>query len=364
MNIGAKTPLTTRRSTARLLDAQTPIHDPSRIAERRLFSIRRLHPLAPYRLKMKALTGFSILAASLLVLAGCGPQQGSEGGDIEGSTGETINIDGSSTVYLVTAAVEEEFTNEHPNIPIAIKISGTGGGFKKFVEGTLDICDASRAIKEEEIEKCKENGVEYLELKVCYDGMAVICNPSLDFIDGLTVDQLKELWRPESPIKQWKDLNPEWPAEDIKLYGPDLDSGTFEYFTDKIVGKKKSSRDDFQRNADDNALARQIANDKNGIGYFGFAYYQQNKDTLKLLTVDGQTPSKETIQSLEYTPLSRPLFIYVNKKALERPEVQSFLQFYVDNCAELSEVVGYVRLREEEQAASAEVVKTALGSGE
>lgn len=297
-----------------------------------------------YALHFGALLLFSV---GTLSLVGCG-----------GS--EPVNIDGSSTVYLITKAVEETYTKENPNARISIQISGTGGGMKKFTQGTIDICDASRAIKEGEIEECKKNGVEFIELQVAYDGIAVITNPDSDFVDDLTVDQLKEMWRPESSIKQWKDINADWPPEDIKLYGPDEDSGTYEYFTDKIVGVKNSSRKDYQANADDNALARGVAGDKFSLGFFGFAYYVANEDKLKLLSVDGEQPSQEAIQTGTYKPLSRPLFIYINKKSLERPEVAEFAKFYLDHCAELSEKVGYVRLKDEEQAASKSTLDEAL----
>lgn len=308
-------------------------------------------------------TSSLFLALALFFLAGCGPNGGG-GGDADGggAAGEPINIDGSSTVYLISSAVDEVFTEEQPGTKIVINFSGTGGGFKKFVEGDLDICDASRAIKDEEIEACKENGVEYLELMVAYDGIAVVAHKDNDFCKDLTVDQLKEIWRPESPINKWKDINPDWPDEEIKLFGPGLDSGTFEYFTGKIVGVKKSSREDFQRNEDDSALVSQISAEPLSLGYFGFAYYVQNTDKLSLISVDGQAPSKESIQSLEYSPLSRPLYIYVNKESLKRPEVQKFVEFYLANCADLSERVGYVRLKDDEQAASQKAFDDAISA--
>lgn len=312
-------------------------------------------------MKIVSRTCCLILAVGLLGLAGCGPQNNA-GADSGENSGETINIDGSSTVYLISSAVDEVFSEENPGVNIVINFSGTGGGMKKFVEGGLDICDASRAMKDEEKKLCEENGVEYVELTVANDGIAVIAHKDNDFCKDLTVAQLKEIWRPESPIKQWKDINPDWPAEEIKLFGPGLDSGTFEYFTGKIVEKKKSSREDFQRNEDDNALATQIASEPYSLGYFGFAYYVQNKDKLSLISVDGQVPSKESIQNLDYAPLSRPLFIYVNKKSLERPEVKNFVDFYLNNCADLSERVGYVRLKDDEQAASRKAFDEAVAS--
>ncbi|HAH47772.1 PstS family phosphate ABC transporter substrate-binding protein [Gimesia sp.] len=287
--------------------------------------------------------------------AGSEPESSGAGaGDLAGD----VKIDGSSTVYPVSEAVAEEFRAVQPKVRVTVGFSGTGGGMKKFIAGEVDICDASRAMKEKEATACKEQGIEYIELSVAFDGLAVIVNPENSWCDCLTVGQLKELWRPESGVKQWKDLDPKWPAEDIKLYGPGTDSGTFDYFTEAIVGESKASRADYTASEDDNVLVTGVSEDKNSLGYFGFAYYEENKDKLKLLGVDGgegcKKPSLETVRNNSYAPLSRPLFIYVRKSALERPEVVAFVKFYLENAAALSKDVGYVPVSDEVQKANME----------
>jgi phosphate transport system substrate-binding protein len=269
----------------------------------------------------------------------------------------TLQIDGSSTLYPITEAVAEEFRPDHPNVRITVGLSGTGAGFKKFYTGTIEICDASRPIKDAEIEACKANGIEYVEFKVAYDGLSVIVNPENTWCDCLTVEQLKQLWQPESTVNKWSDLDPMWPNERIQLYGPGTDSGTFEYFTEVIVGKSKSSRSDYSRSEDDNVLVTGVAGDKFALGYFGFAYYEENKSRLKLLGVkdgDGECvkPSLETVRENSYKPLSRPLYIYVAKTALARPEVREFMTFYLENAGKLAGEVGYVPLPDAERQAS------------
>ena len=264
-----------------------------------------------------------------------------------------IKVDGSSTVYLVSQAMAEDFEMLHPGLNVVVGTSGTGNGFKKFYQGEIDISDASRPIKAEEAEHCKKNGIEYVELKIAIDGLSVLVNPKNDFCNKLTVEQLKQIWKPDSNVKSWKDVNPEWPAEPIKLYGPGTESGTFDYFTEVIVGKSKSSRADFTPSEDDNLLVKGIAGDKYSLGYFGYAYYVENKDKLKLLAVApgadasmAVTPTIETIRSGEYKPLSRPLFVYVSKAALKRPEVQEFLRFYVGVGQKVIPDTGYLELDE------------------
>ena len=290
-----------------------------------------------------------------------GAEAPAEGGEkLEGS----VKIDGSSTVYPVSEAVAEEFRAVQPKIRVTVGVSGTGGGMKKFIAGEVDICDASRAMKEKEANACKEQGIEFIELSVAFDGLAVIVNPKNDWCDCLTVGQLKELWRPESGVKQWKDLDPKWPAKDIKLYGPGTDSGTFDYFTEAIVGESKASRADYTASEDDNVLVTGVSEDADALGYFGYAYYDENKDKLKLLAVDGGkgcvNPSLETVRNNTYEPLSRPLFIYVRKSALERPEVVAFVKFYMENAAALSKDVGYVPVSEEVQKKNMETFNGAL----
>jgi phosphate transport system substrate-binding protein len=278
-----------------------------------------------------------------------------------------VKVDGSSTVFRVSEAVARKFYDEQPSVRVVVSRSGTGGGFKKFAAGEIDICDASRPIKDVEKEACEKAGVEYVELEVAYDGLAVMVNPKNDWFECLTVEQLKAIWSPDSEVAKWSDINPEWPANEIKLYGPGTDSGTFDYFTEKIVGEEGKSRDDYMSSEDDNSLVTGIAGDTYGLGYFGLAYYEENQEKLKLLGVDSGDgncikPSKETVRDLSYKPLSRPLYIYVRKSALERPEVRSFVKFYMDNVTGLVEKVGYVPMPEDEEAEAKQRLDEALAA--
>lgn len=276
---------------------------------------------------------------SLGSLSGCGEKPTS------------IKIDGSSTVYPITEAVAEEYRSEQPGVRVTVGFSGTGGGMKKFIAGEIDICGASRPIKDIEKEACQAAGVEYLQLEVAFDGLAVVMNPENDWCSTMTVDRLKELWRPESAVKNWSDLNPEWPEREIKLYGPGTDSGTFDSFTKSIVGEEGASRADYTASEDDNVLVTGVQEDKYALGYFGFAYYAENKDKLKLLGVDDGNgpvrPSEETVRDGSYSPLSRPLYLYVRKSSVAKPEVRKFIRFYLDNAAQLSKEVGYVPVSDE-----------------
>lgn len=282
-----------------------------------------------------------------------------------GCSKPSVKVDGSSTVYLITEAVAEEFSKEHPAVRVIVGFSGTGGGMKKFSAGELDIVDASRAMKEEEKEACAANKIEFIELEVAYDGLSVVVNPENDWCDCLTVDQLKAIWQPESAVSKWSDVNPKWPAQLIQLYGAGTDSGTFEYFTEAIVGTARSSRPDYTQNEDDNILVRGVEGNKYALGYFGYAYYDANKDKLKLLGVDSGDgncvqPSLETVRSNTYKPLSRPLYIYVRKSSLTRPEVAEFVKFYVANASKLASQVGYVPVTEDVDARNQESLDAAL----
>lgn len=264
-----------------------------------------------------------------------------------------IKIDGSSTVYPITEAVAEEFQKaKRGAVKVTVGISGTGGGFKKFCRGETDISDASRPILKKEIDVCKQQGIEYIELPVAYDGLAVMVNPKNTWIKSLTVADLKKMWEPaaQGNIKKWNQVSPEWPDAPLKLFGPGADSGTFDYFTEAIVGKSKSSRGDFTASEDDNVLVQGIAGDKNALGYFGLAYYEENKKKLKVVPIINPTTSKAVLPSLQtvmdgtYAPLSRPLFIYVNKKSVDKPEVKEFVDYYIKNAPKLTKQVGYVPL--------------------
>jgi len=264
-----------------------------------------------------------------------------------------VAIDGSSTVYPITEAVAEEFQKLHKGqVQVTVGISGTGGGFKKFCRGETDISDASRPILQKEIEACKAQNIEYIELPVAYDGLAVLVNPKNDWVKSLTVADLKKMWEPaaQGKILTWKDVRPEWPDSKLKLFGPGADSGTFDYFTEAINGKSKASRGDFTASEDDNVLVQGIAGDRYAMGYFGLAYYEENKKKLKVVPIVNPATNKAIIPSLQtvmdgtYDPLSRPLFIYVSKKALDRPEVKEFVDYYLKHAPKLTAQVKYVPL--------------------
>jgi phosphate transport system substrate-binding protein len=266
-----------------------------------------------------ALAGTALLASSALA------------DDLKGE----IKVDGSSTVYLITEAMVANFSKEHPGVKISVGVSGTGGGFKKFANGETDINDASRPIKPAEIMACKDNNIRYLELQVAWDGLAVINHPENTWAKKLTVEQLRKIWHPDSAAKKWSDVDPSWPNETIKLFGPGPDSGTFDYFTEAINGKEKLTRKDYEANQNPNVLVKGIEGSKYALGYFGLAYYEENKDKLQLVAVAEKEgapyvlPSKETVLDKSYKPLSRPLFIYVKQTALKRPEVEQFVRFYL-----------------------------------
>ncbi len=262
-----------------------------------------------------------------------------------------IKIDGSSTVYPITEAVAEEFQKaKRGTVKVTVGISGTGGGFKKFTRGEIDISDASRPITKSEMDECKKEGIEFIELPIAYDGLAVMVNPKNDWVKSMTVSELKKIWEPaaERKITKWNQVNPAWPDSPLKLYGPGVDSGTFDYFTEAVVGKSRASRGDFTASEDDNVLVQGIASDRSGLGFFGYAYYAENRDKLKLVAIDGGKgpilPSEKTVMDGTYAPLSRPIFIYVNKKSAEKPEVKEFVEFYLKNTSNLVKQVKYIPL--------------------
>ena len=280
-----------------------------------------------------------LLASLSLLLVGCG---GSKEGT--GLKGEVL-IDGSSTVAPISQAVAEEFSKENSDVNVSVGISGTGGGFKKFVTGEIDIVDASRAMKPEELSTAQKNGIEFIELKIGLDGLTVVANPENTWAQNLTTEDLKKIWADGSTVKTWKNVNPAWPAEPIKLYGPDQDSGTYDYFIEEILGKDGKIRKDYSPSSDDNQLVQGVEGDKGALGYFGYAYYLEQKDKLKALSINGISPSDETVKNGTYKPLSRPLYIYINKKSFtEKAQVKSFIQFYIKNATELVKSSGYVPL--------------------
>ncbi len=265
---------------------------------------------------------------------------------------KVVRIDGSSTVYPVTEAVAEDFQKaKKQQVKVTVGISGTGGGFKKFCRGEIDIADASRPILEKERENCKAAGIEYLELPVAFDALTVVVNPKNTFIKQLSIAEMKKMWEPaaQGKVTRWNQVNPAWPDQPMKLFGPGADSGTFDYFTEAVVGKSKSSRGDFTASEDDNVLVQGVSRDVNGLGYFGFAYYVENQDKLKAVAIvneKGQAvaPSMEAVEKGTYTPLARPIFIYVSARSLAKPEVKEFVEYYLANGAKLAKEVKYVPL--------------------
>ena len=260
----------------------------------------------------------------------------------------TVSLDGSSTVFPISEAVAEEFLAVQPRVRVTVGVSGTGGGFKKFLAGEIDINDASRPIKMKEVDKANEMGIGYIELPVAYDGLSVVVNKKNTWVDHLTVAELSKIWQPGSTVTNWSDVRAGWPEMKIRLYGPGTDSGTFDYFTETINGKSGASRPDYTANEDDNALVQGISGDEGSLGYFGYAYYAANQDKLKLVPIDGGkgpiSPTQTTINNGTYAPLSRPIFIYVRPDALDRKEVRVFVDFYIDSAAMLASEVGYIPL--------------------
>ena len=263
-----------------------------------------------------------------------------------------IKIDGSSTVFPIAEAVAEEFQiSKRGKVRVTVGIAGTGGGFKRFCRGETDISNASRPILKEEMEACRAAGIKYLELPVAFDALTVVVNPQNTWVKSLTVADLKKMWEPgaQGRVTKWNQVRSEWPAQNLMLFGPGADSGTFDYFTEAVNGKAKASRGDFTASEDDNVLVQGVENNKNALGYFGYAYYIAHKDKMRAVEIDNGkgksvAPSLEAVIDGSYQPLSRPLFIYVRESSAQRPEVQEFIQFYLGQGAELVKEVGYVPL--------------------
>lgn len=291
---------------------------------------------------------------------GAAEETADAGSELSGS----IAIDGSSTVFPISEAMAEEFQKANPGVQITVGASGTGGGFEKFCNGETQISDASREVTPEEIEACAENGIEMIEVPVATDALTVVVNPENDWVSCVTLDELNTIWSPEAQgtITNWNQVNPEWPDAPLVLYGPGTDSGTFDYFTEVVNGEDGASRGDYTASEDDNVLVQGVVGDVNAMGYFGYAYYFENQDQMKALEIDAGEgcvePSEENVLAGEYTPLSRPLFIYVSKNALEEdPAVQAFVDFYLDPAnSEFVADTGYVTLNEDKYAASQEKV--------
>jgi phosphate transport system substrate-binding protein len=311
------------------------------------------------------------LALTAFAFAGCGR----ESTDADGAVAATeqfsgrIEVDGSSTVGPLVTVAAEEFRGEQPDVRVPVGVSGTGGGFERFCAGETDISNASRPIKEdEEAPMCEESGIEYTELRVATDALTVVVNTENDWVDCLTVEQLKKIWEPgaEGKVTSWQDVDPSFPDEKLVLAGAGTDSGTFDYFTDEINGEEGASRSDYNASEDDNVTVRVVQGDKGALGYFGFSYYEENQDTLKAVAVDGGNgcvePSVEAAQSGEYAPLSRPLFIYVKNESLQRPEVEAFVQFILDNAQSIAETALFVPLNDEQLEESRAAFEGATGA--
>ncbi len=308
-------------------------------------------------MKIRLLVAYSALAS--LIFISCGSPKDEAPKDGTTVLSGEVKIDGSSTVYPISEAVAEEFGKVNKEVKVTVGLSGTGGGFKKFSRGETDINDASREIKEEETKACEENNIHSLQLEIAYDGLSVVVNPQNDFVKDMTVAELKKMWEPaaQNKITRWSQIRQGWPDVEFHLYGPGTESGTYDYFTEAVVGKSHESRGDFTASEDDNVLVQGVSTDKNALGFFGFAYYEENQDKLKLVGIDDQDdsngtgavlPSVETVKNKTYTPLSRPLFIYVNSAAVKKPEVNAFVKFYLEHSKTLSGEVGYIPMTDAE----------------
>ncbi|MFD0958341.1 PstS family phosphate ABC transporter substrate-binding protein [Paenibacillus chungangensis] len=321
------------------------------------------------------------MAAMLVFTAACGNNGGNEASTGNNGNGSATNapatekpaeqadkklsgeikVDGSSTVFPLTEAAAEEFRAVQPDVRVPVGVSGTGGGFKQFCAGEIAIADASRPIKDEEAAKCKEAGIAFTELSVAFDGLSVVVSKENDFIDHLTVEELNKIFKTGSTVTKWSDVREGWPAEDIVMFSPGADSGTYDYFNEAILDKEGIRNENISFSEDDNTLVVGISGSKYGIGYFGYAYYEENQDKLKVVPIDGGNgavePTYETIKDGSYAPLSRPLFIYVSNKEMERPEVSEFVNFYINNIGSMAGEVGYVALPDEQYAEQAAKLK-------
>ncbi|MCX2738366.1 PstS family phosphate ABC transporter substrate-binding protein [Pontibacter anaerobius] len=298
----------------------------------------------------------AVLLGATVLFSACGG--GNNGEEANGEVTGSIQIDGSSTVYPITEAVAEEYRAEAPDVKVTVGVSGTGGGFKKFTRGDIDIVDASRQIKPSEDSLAKANNISYIELPVAYDGLTVVVHPENNWVKDITTDELKKIWEPaaQGTIKKWNQIRPEWPDQEMHLYGPGVESGTYDYFTEAVVGESGASRGDYTASEDDNVLVQGVSTDVNALGFFGFAYYEENQGKLKVVPVNDMddsngagaiAPSLETVKDGSYAPLSRPLFIYVSSKAAANEAAVDFVNFYLDNAGELSQEVGYIPLPDE-----------------
>ncbi len=322
----------------------------------------------------RVIKNVALLLALAALLAGCGG--GRDGDDeVSGTTTEAagggsdlsgrIEADGSSTVSPFTTAAAEQFQQENGDVQVTVGVSGTGGGFERFCRGETELSNASRPIKEEEVTACKDGGVEYVEFQVANDALTVVVNKDNDWATCLTTEQLATIWGPDSTVKNWNEVDPSFPDQELKLFGPGTDSGTFDYFTDEINGEEGASRSDFSASEDDNNTVTGVSGEKGGLGYFGFSYFEENQDTLKAVEIDGGdgciAPSVENAQKGAYKPLARPLFVYAKKEALAKPEVEAFMRYILDNGIEVAEASQFVPLTDEQLAKAQADLESALG---
>jgi len=309
---------------------------------------------------MRTTTKFFALAATVAVTAGL-----AGAGQVIAQGRAVIKVDGSSTVFPITEAMAEEFQKtKKGQVQVTVGVSGTGGGFKKFCNGETDISDASRPILMKEMETCRGKNISYIELPVAFDALTVAVNPRNDWVKQMTVAELKTMWEPaaQGKIRTWNQVNPAWPNRPLKLFGPGTDSGTFDYFTEAIMGKSKSSRGDYTASEDDNVLVQGVSTDQGALGYFGFAYYEENTKRLKavpIVNAQGRAvlPSRKAVEDGSYNPLSRPIFIYVKSEALKRPEVREFVEFYQRQASKLVPPTGYIPLPSRVYAANLETLR-------
>jgi len=306
------------------------------------------------------MSALAAVSAFALALTSCGGEDAGSSGSGDGGeelSGD-VGVDGSSTVAPLSSAAAALYAEEQPQVNVTVGTSGTGGGFEKFCNGETDISDASRPIKDEEIAACEANSISYAELIVANDALTVVVNPAVDFVDCLTVEQLNAIWGPDSTIANWSEVDPSFPDLPLDLYGAGTDSGTFDYFTDVINGEEGASRTDYTPSEDDNTTVQGVVGSDGAMGYFGFTYFEENADSLKALEIDNGdgcvAPSVETAQDGSYAPLSRPLFIYPSDKAIERPEVVDFINFYIENIDDIVTEAQYVPLTDDQKATLAE----------
>ena len=333
---------------------------------------------------MRAFAPAILLLCLLVAVSGCGRERPSDEAVPEEEISEEeafqpfgeealtgrVRADGSSTLAPFVSLAAERFGKQNPDVEVSVGVAGTGGGFERFCRGETDMSNASRPIEDEEREACEKKGIRFLELHVANDGLSVVVNPENDWAECLTVDQLKQIWRPGSKVESWNDVGDGFPDEKLSLAGPGTDSGTFDYFTEAVVGRAKASRGDYTASEDDNVLVQGVARDRNALGYLGLSYFEQNRERLRAVSVDGGdgcvAPSTETVQSGEYKPLSRPLLIYVNRDALDaKLQVDAFLEFVLDNQRRLAKGALFVPLTDEQLSKSRTILEgSAIEAGE